>query len=189
MERHFANIAVRSIGDYKIGGTASVTYNGTPGTEYHLYKTTYERIAPGAFDSVLRSQIETVGLFNHDPNIVLGRYPTTLRMHADASGLHYEIDLDPEIESHRSLYRLISRGDVRGSSFFAEIGYVEWGKDGAKSIRNIRRFKNLWDVSPVTTPAYSGASAVLRSADIDRLEHEREICLAVQSRIERAKNL
>nr|WP_279525363.1 HK97 family phage prohead protease [Phocoenobacter uteri] len=49
-----------------------------------------EIIKPGAFDSVLEDDVR--GLFNHDPNFILGRSKSgTLTLSVDEQGLRYDI--------------------------------------------------------------------------------------------------
>lgn len=171
MERRFAQVEVRAK-DGKITGTASPTYNGSPDTEYELWEGTYERFSAGAFDNHLESKPDIVGLFNHDPNAVLGRTPDTLKLRTDSKGLHYEID-PPDTQVARDLMTSIARGDIRGSSFAFTADDVEWRLDGGKSVRLIKRAK-LYDVSVVTSPAYGGSTCHLRSSDKATLERERD---------------
>ncbi len=117
-----------------------------------------ERIDPGAFGLVAerrgrKSPLETRALFNHDPNHVLGRFPTTLRMKVDERGLRYEI-LPPE--TRRDIVELIQRGDIRGSSFSFMVDEQDqtWSMEEGRTIRTINRVKALIDVGPVTFPAY-----------------------------------
>lgn len=117
-----------------------------------------ERIDPAAFSLVAerrgrKSPLETRALFNHDPNHVLGRFPDTLRLTVDENGLKYEV-LPPE--SRRDIIELIQRGDIRGSSFsfvVPEDG-EEWSMEAGVSVRTVKRIKALYDVGPVTYPAY-----------------------------------
>lgn len=75
-----------------------------------------ELIAPGAFDEVLTQ--DTRGLFNHDPNYLLGRTTSgTLRLSVDARGLAYEIDTPDTLTIRDLVVAPIARGDMSGSSF------------------------------------------------------------------------
>lgn len=120
-----------------------------------------ERIVPGAFDDVLGDDVR--GLFNHDMNLVLGRTASkSVRIFVDEKGLRYEID-PPATELGRTVVELLRRGDVDGSSFsFAlpEEGGDVWaeGADGVPE-RTILRFARLYDLGPVTFPAYPTASS------------------------------
>ena len=122
----------------------------------------YERIDPSAFSIVSerrgrKSPLETRALFNHDPNHVLGRFPSTLRMKVDEQGLRYEIKMP---ESRRDLIESIERGDIRGSSFsfIVSPGGEEWSVEEGRSIRTVKSIASLIDVGPVTFPAYPDAS-------------------------------
>lgn len=123
-----------------------------------------EKIAQGAFDDVLQDDVR--GLFNHDPNHVLGRTKSgTLRITVDARGLHYEID-PPETQSARDLVTSMKRGDINQSSFAFSVAEDEWDEDENGMVtRTITKFKRLYDVSPVTYPAYPAADVALRSLD------------------------
>jgi len=168
----------------KIWGTASVTYNGQPGTEYQLWEGAVERIAEGAFDEALSQGQDVVALFNHDPNIVLGRTPDTLKLRASKQGLHYEVD-PPDTQAARDLLTSIRRGDIRGSSFAFQAKEVEWRSEGETDIRVVQK-ANLFDVSPVTYPAYAATSTGVRADERKRLEDERD---EYRNRVETEKRL
>jgi HK97 family phage prohead protease len=171
IERREASTKVVT-GEGKIRGTASVTYNGEPGSEYELWEGTFERISPGAFDRHLQTQPDVVALFNHDANVILGRTPTTLQLSTDERGLHYIID-PPDTQAARDIMTSIQRGDIRGSSFAFTPQRVEWRQDGNKDIRMIHE-ATLHDVSVVTRPAYGSTSVGVRSEERQQLEAERD---------------
>lgn len=120
-----------------------------------------ESVAPGAFDKTLR-EADVVALWNHDEQDLLGRTSArTLRLATDDVGLRYEIDL-PDTTAGRDLGVLLERGDVRGSSFaFRTIADV-WEED-EESIHRTLKEVQLYDVSPVTRPAYPDTTSALRS--------------------------
>jgi HK97 family phage prohead protease len=159
----------RADGPKTIVGYAAVFYNAAdPGTEYQLWRDTYERIMPTAFDSALRE--DTVrGLTNHDVQWLLGRSDLgTLRLSVDKVGLRYEID-PPDTQAGRDTLALLARGDLDGSSFsFATFGrrgrtvWVEETRDGRTvEIREVHDLE-LFDVGPVTFPAYQSTTAGAR---------------------------
>ncbi len=121
-----------------------------------------EKIAPGAFDEVLENDVR--GLFNHDPNYVLGRTRSgTLKLNTDVSGLAYEIEL-PDTSTARDLTKSIERGDISQSSFGFRVEEDKWEEDeDGRVIRTITKVKELLDVSPVTYPAYTSTDATMRS--------------------------
>lgn len=126
------------------------------------YVEVIEEIAPGAFDDVLEDDVRA--LFNHDPNFILGRSTAgTLNLFIDERGLGYEIDV-PDTAIGRDLLKSIARGDVSQSSFGFEVGSDNWsvGEDGTDR-RKITRLAQLYDVSPVTYPAYTTTEAAARS--------------------------
>ncbi|WP_442913163.1 HK97 family phage prohead protease [Kosakonia sp. SOY2] len=70
-----------------------------------------EIIKPGAFDDVLNDDVR--GLFNHDPNFILGRSAAgTLSLSVDEKGLRYDITA-PETQTIRDLVLApMFRGDI-----------------------------------------------------------------------------
>lgn len=117
-----------------------------------------ERIAPGAFEGAIGGE-DTAALFNHDPSQMLGRLRAgTLRVKEDERGLHYEVDLDMESQIGRQVARWVSRGELTGNSFAFTIGEQEWDEDDDGNLyRTITKVDRLYDVGPVTFPAYPQA--------------------------------
>ena len=124
-----------------------------------------EIIKPGAFDDVLTDDVR--GLFNHDPNFILGRSLSgTLLLSVDDKGLRYDITA-PDTQTIRDLVLApLMRGDISQSSFAFRISHdgEDWYQDEEGIvIREINRFSRLFDVSPVTYPAYQDADSGVRS--------------------------
>lgn len=122
-----------------------------------------ERIAPGAFDEAI-GRDDVRALFNHNPDVVLGRTVSgTLRLAVDTIGLRYEVTLNPLDSEHVRVHQMIARGDVSQSSFGFEVTGHEWGERKANELplRTITKTK-LYDVSPVTYPAYAETSVTAR---------------------------
>jgi len=104
-------------------------------------------------------------LFNHDSNFVLGRTKSgTLRLMVDENGLAYEIDM-PDTQLGRDMYESIKRGDISQSSFAFTIEDDEYRKEGDTVFRTIKKIKKLYDVAPVTFPAYESTSVQARKID------------------------
>lgn len=121
-----------------------------------------EKIQRGAFSEAI-GKSDTVALFNHDPNIVLGRVSNgTLRLKEDERGLYMEVDL-PDTQAANDIYKLIERGDIRQQSFGFIVEGNEWNK--AKDERTITKVRELIDVSPVVFPAYPDTTVAKRSRD------------------------
>jgi HK97 family phage prohead protease len=123
-----------------------------------------ERIAPEFFAKVLGDDVRA--LVNHDPNLVLGRTKSqpaaTLRIGTDSKGLHYQIDL-PDTQTARDLLESVRRGDISQSSFGFSTAADAWKKVDGKWVRTLLEASRLYDVSPVTYPAYPQTEASARS--------------------------
>lgn len=122
-----------------------------------------EQIAPGAFAEAIEKD-DIRALFNHNPDHILGRNRAkTLRLAEDARGLAIEID-PPDTQVARDLMTSIARGDVTQMSFGFSVrpGGQDWAKDdGGQTIRTLKRLR-LFDVSPVTFPAYPQTDVAMR---------------------------
>jgi HK97 family phage prohead protease len=122
-----------------------------------------EVVRPGAFSRAVKDQ-DVRGLFNHDPNLLLGRNKAgTLRLVEDSVGLRYEID-PPDTMAGRDVVVSLERKDVTGSSFSFQTRKQAWtpGADGQLDLREVLDV-DLYDVGPVTFPAYEEADATVRS--------------------------
>lgn len=127
-----------------------------------------ERIAPGAFSKVLNdSNTDVLALMHHDKQKVLGRQSSgTVRLRENPDGLYFEIDL-PDTSYANDLKNLVARGDIKGMSFGYEPKHSEWGRlrDG-RYVETITEIARMQDISPTSTPTWSGTSVQLRSNDI-----------------------
>lgn len=128
-----------------------------------------EVIEPGAFAGVLTDDVRS--LWQHSPLHVLGRLRSgTLSIWEDEIGLQYRV-APPDAQWARDALVTIKRGDVDQSSFaFSVLPDGErWMLDeSGRVIRHIVRVARLYDVSPVTFPAYPETSVDVRSK-IDEL--------------------
>lgn len=154
-------VAVRAEGEEKrLGGYASV-FN----TETVIAGLFREQIAPGAFTEAV-TQDDVRALFNHDPNFVIGRTASgTLTLREDETGLAYDA-LPPDTQWARDLLVSVGRGDISQSSFGFAVESDDWTRperSGDLPLRTIRKAK-LYDVSPVTYPAYESTTTAVRSA-------------------------
>lgn len=138
-----------------------------------------EKIAPGAFLKTLDADVRA--LWNHDVNHVLGRTRNkTLVLREDEVGLHSEI-IPPETQMARDVLTLIERGDVTQMSFGFRTLRQEWDASGDDlPIRTLLEVE-LFDVSPVTFPAYPDTDVAVRSGLIQGEEVAREALAAFQA--------
>ena len=123
-----------------------------------------EEISVGAFDDVLNDDVRC--LYNHDPHYILARSHNgkgTLTLSLDERGLKYSYKT-PDRGYAKDLEDAIRSGDVSQSSFAFSIKEEEWIKrDGQPDLRIIKKFERLYDVSPVTFPAYADTTVAKRS--------------------------
>jgi HK97 family phage prohead protease len=149
-----------------------------------------EQVLPGAFKRAIKED-DVRALFNHDANFVLGRNTAgTLRMKEDKQGLSIEID-PPNTQAANDLMVSMERGDIDQMSFAFKTIKEDWrmGEDGELDERDLKEVK-LFDVSPVTYPAYDGTDVGVRSQqefrdsrdadDKKRLNIKRKISLIVK---------
>lgn len=114
-----------------------------------------EKIAPGAFKRALAERQDVRALFNHDPNYVIGRTgANTLTLREDETGLWMEAQ-PPDTTWARDLLTSISRGDISQMSFAFSVAPNGDAVD-PKAKPPVRTLLDvdLFDVSPVTYPAY-----------------------------------
>lgn len=137
-----------------------------------------EVIAPGAFvDSIKKDDIRA--LFNHDPNFVLGRMAAeTLTLKEDKTGLFMEVD-PPDAQWARDLVASIKRRDITGQSFSFRTIKDKWDrKEGRVPLRTLLEVK-LFDVGPVTFPAYPDTTVAARSLEAFLQEQKERDLLPV----------
>ncbi len=123
-----------------------------------------EIIAPGAFRAAVNSS-DVRCLVNHDPNKILGRSTSgTLRLEETSAGLEFVCDL-PDTTYARDLMESMKRGDISQCSFGFTVdeGGQRWAKGDDGWTRTITAIKRLYDVSPVTYPAYPETGCALRA--------------------------
>ncbi len=161
-----------------------------------------EIVRPGAYANAIRDKQDVRALFNHDPNLVLGRTASgTLDLEEDNAGLMTRTVL-PDTQTIRDLVVApIRRGDVTGMSFAFSVrkGGTQTrteNPDGSIVLENggervtIRREGDveyedrelldldIFDISPVTYPAYEGTDVAARSRmvpDMERRIAERDV--------------
>ena len=115
-----------------------------------------EELAPRCFDDVLNDDVRA--LFNHNPDHLLGRAAAgTLRLRQDSRGLLFEVDLNAEDPDALKLVSRIKRGDLSGASFSFKV--APGGETWRGTHRTITRIGRLFDVGPVSWPAYPTTSA------------------------------
>jgi len=138
---------------------------GLPGIPYNSWSEDLggftERVLPGAFDqSLMESDI--ISCRDHEDTYILGRTSSGhLRLDNRDDGLYYEVDL-PETSYARDLVVSLGRKDVKGNSFRFRTIDDRWSIVGGKEFRDLVSCE-LYEVGPVTMPAYPATGLGLRS--------------------------
>jgi HK97 family phage prohead protease len=138
-----------------------------------------ERFAPGAFDRALASSPDVRALWNHNSDFPLGRVSNgTLRVSKDARGVRFDLN-PPDTSWGRDAVESIRRGDVSGVSFQFAVkrdGTADtWEKPGMDGVAQRTVLDaDLYEISPVTFPAYHATSVGVRSVDVPEFETESD---------------
>jgi uncharacterized protein len=122
-----------------------------------------EVVRPGAFKKTLR-EADIRALMNHEPSLILGRKSAgTLKAWEDEKGLGYRIQ-PPDTSYAHDLLVSIRRGDVTQSSFGFRVIKDRWTENTEEKtlLRELLEVK-LFDVSPVTFPAYPQTEVHVRT--------------------------
>lgn len=132
-----------------------------------------ETIQAGAFTEALANS-DIRCLYNHDHNCLLGRTSAgTLELKQDGKGLFFRACLLPFDPMSYGIARRVDRRDVQGNSFSFSDVKDRWQfarKPGELDLRIIEKIGSLYDVGPVTFPAYesTSVSAVFEKVDSGR---------------------
>ena len=148
----------------------------------------FEIIREGAFKRSLESGREVKSFFNHDPNQVLGTTESEppLTITDDKRGLMYDVEI-PDTSYGRDLRENLKRKNVKGSSFQFRTIEDNWYKDDAGvTVREIISAE-LFEVGPVTEPAYLPSSSELRTLKDGKDEFEAREAEVKQKEEERQK--
>jgi len=174
IERHTEQQAeiIERDGQQEITGWASVYYDGTEKTQYHLGDNLYERIQPGAFDAALDQRQNVQVRYNRSDDWVLSDTETGAVVKTDEKGLRYSVPFDPQDPQHQSVKAKIQKGLIRGSSFGAMGPQYRYTEEAGKHIAWLVGVKVLRDCGPVNSPAYKGAPALMRSEECNRQYRE-----------------
>jgi hypothetical protein len=142
-----------------------------------------EIIDAGSFTKAIKTD-DVRALFNHDPNYILGRNKAkTLELEEDEKGLRFTIDM-PDTSYARDLAVSVERKDVSQCSFAFRVDGKDgetWEVDG-KEVKAMEAFEAMWadkkhdivrhvvkarlyDVSPVTYPAYPQTDVKARALE------------------------
>ena len=139
----------------------------------------YEVIARGALDGADLKDVPFK--YNHSSSVmVMARTRNkTLELIPDDQGLLIRANL-ANTTAGRDLYELIRRGDIDKMSFAFTVAEDSYDRDART--RRILRFKRIWDVSAVDTPAYQDTYISARNYFMAQAEAERRAAEAAEKR-------
>lgn len=184
-ERRFGNIELRKKDD----GSDSRTIRGYAAVfnkDSENFGPFIERIAPGAFEGRLNDDV--VALFNHDQNLPLARTGAGLKLGVDESGLYYEFEA-PDTTVGNDLLSNVRSGVIKQSSFAFSVKEDKWedrGK-GKPALRTITKVDRLYDVSPVTYPAYPDTTVATRSLKKINEDYKQDLAEMDLHRMKRSR--
>lgn len=118
-----------------------------------------EIITRASFDGANKGDIRA--LFNHDPNMVMGRYRdgasnNTMTFQVDDTCVRATCQL-PNTQWAKDLAESVKRGDITGCSFrfWANMGDYNWTRDAdGMLVGTLTNCRKIDDYSVVTYPAY-----------------------------------
>lgn len=141
------------------------------GKETELWPGAYEEIKKGAFSKCLNGDVRA--LINHDTTLVIGRTKAgTLKLEETDTALHGVITINPNDTDAVNLYERVKRGDVDQCSFGFDIikEETDWRDDG--TVKWTIEEVELYEVSPVTFPAYEDTAVQARSGQAAQRKKE-----------------
>ena len=134
-----------------------------------------ESIHPNAFDEVLATNPDVIGVYNHSKDKLLARSANgTLKLRPDSYGLRYEMGPLPKTQTAEEVVELVAGGYVTGSSFAFAIKNANgvrgenWSvTTGGLRKREVRSIGKLEDVGPVVRPAFEASSVIVSRRAIE----------------------
>lgn len=128
-----------------------------------------EKITRAAFDGVDMSGV--IATFNHNFDNVLARADSgTLSLTMDDFGLKYSFEA-PKTTAGNDLLENVRNGNVKGSSFMFTTSESRWTyKETEDEVdeREILKVDELYELGPVTVPAYPDTTAAQRSYEAQK---------------------
>ena len=169
MEKEIRSIEIRTESDSRKIEGVSIVFNALS-NDLGGFR---EMILPEAVDGVIEAS-DIFFLYNHtaDRGFLARSKFGVGSLHTDVreDGVYFSFDA-PRTALGDEVLEYLNRGDVNQCSFAFAVDTDKWEKqaDGTY-IRTITKFKRLYDMSLVDTPAYSQTSACARFAEIQEEE-------------------
>ena len=162
MEKRTRTMELRAAGPMVLEGYAALFDEETDLGAFR------EVIARGAFDDVLKDDVRL--LLDHEPPPLARTTNGTLQLSVDDKGLKYRAEL-VDTQAARDLHTMVKRGDINQSSFAFTIAEQEWDSD--RELRTVTKVARLFDVAPVTYPAYENTEVTARKKT-EEVEEQKE---------------
>ena len=108
-----------------------------------------------------------LSMHNHRSERLLGTTQSgTMRTGVDSVGVWYEVDL-PNAPTGHDVLESVRRGDTPGSSFQFDIRSDgdKWSMKDGKAFREVMQFNGVYEMGPVSEPAYPDTSISARSLE------------------------
>ena len=149
-----------------------------------------EFVRKGAFKKSINSNREDIlALYDHDFGRLLGRQSSgTLDLMEDKTGLRVAIDA-PNTATGQEVTELIRRGDLKGMSFGFTVRKDTWTQDEKGNITREIHDVRLYEVSPVSMPAYTQTSIKLRDFFAPDLDADTQALLRTILKLQKGMEL
>lgn len=127
----------------------------------------YEQITRDSIEAADRSDV--IAAINHNFDKILGRTTAgTLELSIDEFGVRYSVPELPDVSYANDLRVSAARGDFQGSSFTFSIdmseGYEFEERSNGELVARPKKITRIYEMGPVTNPAYPATTAENRSA-------------------------
>lgn len=153
-----------------------IVFNSDSAVLYERGKRFVEVIRPEAVRDVDFSELKC--MHNHSSNRLLGRVESgTMRYGIDTTGVWYENNT-PNSPTGEDVLESVRRGDTDGSSFQFVVapGGETWSVKNGIAYREITKIESVFEMGPVSEPAYPGtAEAGLSARSLEMLEEAESI--------------
>lgn len=131
-----------------------------------------EIIERGAVTDELIASCDIKAVLEHDKIRLLARCTNgigTMTLAIDDYGLKYRFIAPNTVDGDFAI-EMISRGDIRGSSFSYGVnekdkGKVSYSKKDGLLLRTVHKIDRISDISPVADPAFYGTDVFVRSLE------------------------
>ena len=154
-------------------------------TETKICDGVVEKIARNAFEHSANTD-DIRCLFNHDPNLVLGRTKNgTLKLKKQDDGIYFHVS-PPNTDWAKNLVQSVKRGDITQCSFSFTTDDEDFSSSSNGNVCRTIRDGKLFDVSIVTYPVYEETIVHVRKK-VDAFRQKQEIETKITKFLEERK--